>query len=268
MRSFTAILLALSLPLYALAAHGNPRRHTGLAHRARGDVLDKRDFSARLTFYDIDVGLTACGGRYPASAFVVALNGAMFGSGYPGPHCGKTIILTANGKTASATVVDMCPGCPYGGLDLTRGLFGFFADLGVGVLQGSWHYAGDGGGDEPTTKKPDPTTSYKPKPSPTPTPEEPSPSPSPKHTSTSTSEPPPPPTTSSTTPSSTPTTTSKHSSSTPSPTPTPTPTPTPNPDGLAKPGGDLPDGQSTQNLESLNEAIINLGGLVEACNDD
>jgi len=59
MRSFTAILLSLSLPLYALAAHGNSRRHTGLAHRARGDVLDKRDFSARLTFYDIDVGMYA-----------------------------------------------------------------------------------------------------------------------------------------------------------------------------------------------------------------
>ncbi|KAH9057098.1 RlpA-like double-psi beta-barrel-protein domain-containing protein-containing protein, partial [Lactarius deliciosus] len=119
---------------------GNARRHTGLAHRARGDVLDKRDFSARLTFYDIDVGLTACGGRYPASAFVVALNGAMFGSGYPGPHCGQQIVLTANGKTATATIVDMCPGCPYGGLDLTRGLFQFYADLGVGVLQGSWHF--------------------------------------------------------------------------------------------------------------------------------
>ncbi|KAH9029093.1 RlpA-like double-psi beta-barrel-protein domain-containing protein-containing protein, partial [Lactarius pseudohatsudake] len=119
---------------------GNPRRHTGLAHRARGDVLDKRDFSARLTFYDIDVGITACGGRYAASAFVVALNGAMYGDGYPGPHCGDQIVITCNGKTATATIVDKCPGCPYGGLDLTRGLFGFFADLGVGVLQGTWEF--------------------------------------------------------------------------------------------------------------------------------
>lgn len=59
MRSFTTTLLALSLPLYALAAHGHARRHTGLAHRARGDVLEQRAFSARLTFYDIDVGMYA-----------------------------------------------------------------------------------------------------------------------------------------------------------------------------------------------------------------
>ncbi|KAH8980833.1 RlpA-like double-psi beta-barrel-protein domain-containing protein-containing protein [Lactarius hatsudake] len=266
MRSFTAILLALSLPFYALAAHGNARRHNGLAHRARGDILDKRDFSARLTFYDIDVGITACGGTYPASAFVVALNSAMFGSGYPGPHCGASIVITVNGKTATATIVDECPGCPYGGLDLTRGLFGFFADLGVGVLQGSWHYAGDGG------NQPDPTTSttHKPKPTPTPTPT-PEPSPSPKHTSTSTPDPSPSPSTTSTTSkketttstsTTTSTTTSKSHTST---TPSSSPSPSINPDGLAQPGGVIPDGP--QNLESLNEAITNLGTLVEACQD-
>jgi hypothetical protein len=59
MRSFTTLLLALSLPLYALAAHDLPRRHTGLARRARGDILDRRDFSARLTYYDITVGTYA-----------------------------------------------------------------------------------------------------------------------------------------------------------------------------------------------------------------
>ncbi|KAH9057651.1 RlpA-like double-psi beta-barrel-protein domain-containing protein-containing protein [Lactarius vividus] len=277
MRSFTAILLALSLPLYALAAHGNARRHTGLAHRARGDVLDKRDFQARLTYYDIDVGLTACGGRYPASAFVVALNGAMFGSGYPGPHCGQTIVLTANGKTTTAVVVDKCPGCPNGGLDLTRGLFHFFADLSVGVIQGSWHYAGSG--DDQSTKQPEPTTTtHKPKPTPTPTPtptpEE--PSPSPKHTTSSTPEPSPSPSTTSTsskestttstsTSTTTSTTTSKpHSSTTSSP--SPSSTSSLDPDGLAQPAGVIPsDGQSPQNLESLNEAITNLGTLVEAC---
>ncbi|KAH9042234.1 hypothetical protein EDB85DRAFT_1241382 [Lactarius pseudohatsudake] len=186
MRSFTAVLLSLSLPLYALAAHGNARRHTGLTHRARGDILDKRDFQAQLTLYDIDVGITACGGEYKPSAFVVALNGAMFGGGYPGPHCGKTIVLTANGKTTTATIVDMCPGCPYGGLDLTRGLFHFLDDSGIEEMQGSWHFASDGGDDQPTTQPVPTTTTHKPKPTPTPTPE---PSPSPKHTTTSTHEP-------------------------------------------------------------------------------
>ncbi|KAH8113676.1 hypothetical protein DFH11DRAFT_1510138, partial [Phellopilus nigrolimitatus] len=63
-----------------------------------------------------------------------------FGSGYPGPNCFKQISITANGKTANAQIVDKCPGCPYGGLDLTEGLFEYFAPTSVGVLTGSWNY--------------------------------------------------------------------------------------------------------------------------------
>lgn len=67
MRSFTAILLlAFSLPLYVLAAHEHPRRHTGLARRAPGHVLEKRYSNARLTYYDITVGMYA---RFPATNF-------------------------------------------------------------------------------------------------------------------------------------------------------------------------------------------------------
>lgn len=63
MHSFTTLLLALSLPLYALADHDHPRRHSALARRARGDVLDKRDFSGPFTYYDITAGTYA---RFPA----------------------------------------------------------------------------------------------------------------------------------------------------------------------------------------------------------
>jgi len=91
MRSFATILTTLSLPLFSLAAyHGSHPRHgahAGLAARARGDVLHQRDFSARLTYYDITVGLcvpllcphflcliylysTACGGSYGSGSYV------------------------------------------------------------------------------------------------------------------------------------------------------------------------------------------------------
>ncbi|KAH8113644.1 hypothetical protein DFH11DRAFT_313762 [Phellopilus nigrolimitatus] len=102
--------------------------------------LGKRDDNARLTYYDITTGTTACGKNYKASDYVVALDGAEFGSGYPGPHCFKQISITANGKTATAQIVDKCPGCPKGGLDLTEGLFEHFAPTSVGVLTGSWKY--------------------------------------------------------------------------------------------------------------------------------
>lgn len=35
-----------------------------------------------------------------------------------------------------------CPGCPYGGLDLSRGLFTKFASEDVGVIFGSWSFIG------------------------------------------------------------------------------------------------------------------------------
>ncbi|KAI9508845.1 hypothetical protein F5148DRAFT_949497, partial [Russula earlei] len=65
-----------------------------------------------------------------------------FGSGYPGPNCGKQITISYGGLTATATIVDRCPGCGSGGLDLTEGLFGYLSngDLGLGVLQAVWSY--------------------------------------------------------------------------------------------------------------------------------
>ena len=59
MRSLAAIFTTLSLPLYVYAAHYANRgdRHSDLAVRARGDVLQKRGFSGPFTTYDITVGL-------------------------------------------------------------------------------------------------------------------------------------------------------------------------------------------------------------------
>jgi hypothetical protein len=59
MRSFAAIFTALSLPLYVFAAHFGNRgdRHLDLAVRARGDVLQKREFSGPFTVYDITTGV-------------------------------------------------------------------------------------------------------------------------------------------------------------------------------------------------------------------
>jgi hypothetical protein len=54
MRSFATILLTLSLPLHAFAAHAinHARRHDVALH-ARGTTIS----NARMSFYDIDVGL-------------------------------------------------------------------------------------------------------------------------------------------------------------------------------------------------------------------
>ncbi|KAI0797820.1 RlpA-like double-psi beta-barrel-protein domain-containing protein-containing protein [Abortiporus biennis] len=261
---FGASLLSIALPLFASAEHGQSRRHNSLARRARGDIqhIGKRFDNARLTFYD--VGLGACGQVNVASDFIVALNSDQYGGGYPGPHCFEKIIITYNGKSTTATIMDECPGCPYGGLDLSRGLFGFFASLDEGVLQASWVFAGDSGSSDPpkTSSKEDPpapkTTSTHHTTSSTPPP--PPPTTSSTHhttpTTTSHSETPttsstPPPTTSKTSSSTseTPTTTSSSSSShSSSSTPSATPTPTLGPD----------------TLNNINQAWLGVAALVAA----
>ncbi|EJC98564.1 uncharacterized protein FOMMEDRAFT_95827, partial [Fomitiporia mediterranea MF3/22] len=81
-----------------------------------------------------------------------------FGSGFPGPNCFKDITITANGKTATAQIIDKasfftlsrhngpsiltasCPGCPEGGLDLSPSLFSKLGDESQGVLTGEWSF--------------------------------------------------------------------------------------------------------------------------------
>ncbi|EIN07546.1 hypothetical protein PUNSTDRAFT_103565 [Punctularia strigosozonata HHB-11173 SS5] len=141
-------LLAVATPLVSAEHVPVHRRHNGIAKRASGDIqLHKRFSNARFTFYD--VGLGACGINNVPSDFIVALNSAQYGGGYPGPHCFAMITITVNGKTAQAQITDECPGCPYGGLDFSRGLFDHFADESVGVLYGEWSF--NDGSSDPTT---------------------------------------------------------------------------------------------------------------------
>jgi len=142
----------------------NAKRHTELAHMKNRDVISKRaDFSgATATWYD--VGLGACGKWNVASDYIVALNAGMYGGGYPGPQCFKMITITCNGKTATAQIMDECMGCKRnGGIDMSRGLFQHFADLGVGELSCSWNWGsggGDGGGDDSPPPPPPPPKTH------------------------------------------------------------------------------------------------------------
>ncbi|KAF7351598.1 Allergen Asp f 7 [Mycena sanguinolenta] len=106
-------------------------------------VLGKRQTftNVRMTWYPNDTGPDTCTGEsHQDSDFVVAMNTPQYGAG---GCCGKQLVISYNGKSATATCVDECFTCPqYGQLDLTKGLFEYFAgDLGVGTVYGSWSYA-------------------------------------------------------------------------------------------------------------------------------
>jgi len=117
-------------------------------------TLQRRFDQARFSFYA--VGLGACGKTNVASDFIVALNSAQYGSG---GYCFQTITITYGGKSTQAQIADECPGCPYGGLDFSSGLFDYFASESAGIIYGSWVF---GSGEATTTKTQAPTTTQTP----------------------------------------------------------------------------------------------------------
>ncbi|BEI84246.1 hypothetical protein CcaverHIS002_0408500 [Cutaneotrichosporon cavernicola] len=133
-------------------------------------VPHAKRFDGKATYYE--AGLGACGGVNTGADKIVALNAQQWDGG---AHCGKTITITEGGKSAQATIVDLCPGCPYGALDLSESLFTNFHDTGKGVFQLSWTFNDGSGGGGNSDPKPAPE---EPKPTPTPTPE-PTPTPAP-----------------------------------------------------------------------------------------
>jgi hypothetical protein len=158
-----------------------------------------------------------------------------------------------------------CMGCPYGGIDLTEGLFRALAgSLDAGVVYGSWSF-GDGGPppEKHTTKTPEYTP---PKTTATPHHDPPSPTPTPQTTST-----PPPPSSSSTSTSKTSSsvwTTSLSSSTSQSYAPSSSATsasssvaPYASPSGAADPSGTVDDGQ-TNAIADIYNCISDLGQII------
>ncbi|KAJ9108296.1 hypothetical protein QFC20_003456 [Naganishia adeliensis] len=148
------------------AAHvpANKRTFTFAANATAGEHdrqasnLGRAYPNSRATFYAI--GLGACGQYNHEPDFVVALNSAQYGGGYPGPECFKYITITGGPKNghAVAQIVDECPTCPYGGLDMSISLFEQFATQDDGVASITWWYNDGSDAPAPTTQAPAPTT--------------------------------------------------------------------------------------------------------------
>ncbi|KAH6919048.1 hypothetical protein BKA70DRAFT_1555000 [Coprinopsis sp. MPI-PUGE-AT-0042] len=239
--NLAAWLLPVVLPFAGnvLAEHSIPPqarhylRRQDLARRAEGSdsaPLAKRLANVKWSFYDAETGNEgACGGHISNGEFAVAMNTAQFNQG----DCGKTITLTWGGVSRQAVIRDMCPGCPYGGLDLTPGLWRQFADEGKGIIwDGAWSF---GGAPEPT-------------PTPTPTPE-----PTPTTTWT---PPPPPPTTSSWVAPSSSWSEPASSSAPPSSSAAPSQAPSSASSSGEGPRPTAREGESTGALEGLNQAVL------------
>ncbi|KAI1382648.1 RlpA-like double-psi beta-barrel-protein domain-containing protein-containing protein [Hypoxylon trugodes] len=90
-------------------------------------------FSGDMTYYT--PGLGSCGETNSEGDAVVALSSSQTG------HCNKNINIHYNGQTASAKVVDTCPGCGGDGIDVSPTVFKELANLDQGRVSVTWEFA-------------------------------------------------------------------------------------------------------------------------------
>ncbi|KAI1779171.1 RlpA-like double-psi beta-barrel-protein domain-containing protein-containing protein [Hypoxylon cercidicola] len=100
-------------------------------------------YSGDMTYFT--PGLGACGKHNSETDHVVALAAAQYG-GDANPNkakvCGRKISIRYGGKTASATVVDKCPSCASGSINVSPAVFKQLASLDKGRVKVTWGYAG------------------------------------------------------------------------------------------------------------------------------
>ncbi|CAG8523863.1 5482_t:CDS:2 [Ambispora gerdemannii] len=106
-------------------------------------VLAKRGktFSGEATYYN--PGLGSCGKNSANTDMVVAINKPQWGNpANPNKNkiCGKKIRVKGPIGSVTAKLVDMCPECPYGNLDLSPSAFDKIAKRSAGRVRVTWKY--------------------------------------------------------------------------------------------------------------------------------
>ncbi|KAI3325943.1 RlpA-like double-psi beta-barrel-protein domain-containing protein-containing protein [Xylariaceae sp. AK1471] len=126
MPSFAQILVAIGV--VAGSAFAAPRYSNGTNIAERSASL-----TGDITYYE--PGLGACGWTNSDSEYVVALSPSQYSG-----NCGKTITITKDGKKVGAKVVDLCPGCASGAIDVSSTTFKQLVDLSVGRTTCTWFF--------------------------------------------------------------------------------------------------------------------------------
>ena len=100
------------------------------------DAAPVTEFSGQATYYAAD-GRGACGFKAtPNDLLVAAMNGAQYNKSW----CGQCVLVTGpKGTTVKVRIVDLCPGCAQGGLDLSKEAFAVISPLSAGRIKITWH---------------------------------------------------------------------------------------------------------------------------------
>ncbi|CAO3671656.1 unnamed protein product [Rhizopus stolonifer] len=96
-------------------------------------IQKRESMSGDGTFYE--VGLGSCGNTNSDSELVAALSSSLMQSG---SYCGHSITINSAGKSVIVKVVDSCPGCAQGDVDLSPTAFRKLASLDKGRISITW----------------------------------------------------------------------------------------------------------------------------------
>ncbi|GBB94340.1 hypothetical protein RclHR1_23380002 [Rhizophagus clarus] len=93
------------------------------------------------TFYNPSVGIGSCGWQNDDSEFVAALNAPQYGEfsdPADSPICGKCIKITGPNGSVKVKLVDKCPKCKRGDIDMSPAAFKKIAKLDDGRVPITW----------------------------------------------------------------------------------------------------------------------------------
>ncbi|KAL9932953.1 hypothetical protein V8E36_008208 [Tilletia maclaganii] len=146
--STVALLSLLSASAFAQhrsKAHKHQHKVKVKTHATSAASSEDEIHTGKGTFYNVAANEVACSGYYKPSEFVVALNQDQYGSlNSHSRWCNRRILIKSHGKSAVARIVDACPrsktNCHMGALDMSKGLFEWFAKPTVGVIDIEWHF--------------------------------------------------------------------------------------------------------------------------------
>ena len=110
--------------------------------KSKASSSSSGDYSGDATYYG--TGLGSCGWTSKDSEYIVALNHGQMANGAnsnKNPNCGRSITATGPKGSVTVKVVDTCPGCANGDLDLSPAAFAKIADMAAGRVPVSWSWS-------------------------------------------------------------------------------------------------------------------------------
>jgi len=94
-------------------------------------------YSGDMTFYNPEGVTGKCGHNNLQTDHVVALSASQLNGV---ANCDKTIRIHRNDLSTTAKVVDLCPGCGSGSVDVTPAVFNVLADPAEGRVHVTWEF--------------------------------------------------------------------------------------------------------------------------------